>query len=149
MIWPMWRNGTLILVIGVGVIAILMIRGPFSGVRDVAHEFAQFHLRLTASSIYEYHARTGQWPRQIADLEKTSLPLKSPHWREMLDGGAIVVVWHKALKPNPPDNADEILAYYNKGLISEGGRSWVCWGDLRTEYVETEALHAYLAKLKR
>ncbi len=57
-------------------------------------------------------------------------------------------MWHNTLKPHPKGNADHILAYHNKGLISEQGRSWVCWGDLRTEYIKTEDLQAYLNKWK-
>jgi hypothetical protein len=81
---------------------------------------------------------------EIGDLARTSLPAVSPHWRTMLDDAVIVVVWHKTLKPNPRENTDHILAYYNKGLISEQGQSWVCWGDLRTEYIKTEELRDYL-----
>jgi hypothetical protein len=129
-------------------VALVVFLGPFSGVRDVAHEYAQLHLRLTASSIYEFHAATGKWPTQIDDLGKTSLPAKSPHWKTLLDDEVIVVVWHKTLKPDPKDNDGQILAYYNKGLISERGQSWVCWGDLRTEYIKTQDLRAYLNRLK-
>ena len=68
----------------------------------------------------------------------------SPHWKYELDNELIVMVCHKDLKPLPKDNAGEILAYYNKGTISEQGRSWVCWGDLRTEYIKTDDLRAYL-----
>ncbi len=133
---------------GAVAIALTAIHSPFSGVSEVAHESVRFHLNLTVSSIYEYHAKTGQWPTQIGDLALTSLPAASPYWRYLLDEELIVVVWHESLKPNPKDNADHILAYYNKGLISERGQSWVCWGDLRAEYVKTEDLRAYLNKLK-
>lgn len=136
-------------VAGAAVVALGMIRGPFAGVSDVAHESARLHLKLTGSSLYEYHAKTGQWPSRAGDLAMTSLPAVSPYWRSLLDDGVIVVVWHSNLKPDPRDNGDEILAYYNKGLISELGRSWVCWGDLRTEYIKTEDLRAYLNRLKR
>ena len=56
--------------------------------------------------------------------------------------------YHKTLKPDPKDNAGDILVYHNKGLISERGQSWVCRGDLRTEYIKTEDLRAYLNNLK-
>src|SRR5215469_643312 len=110
--------------VGAVAIALTGIHSPFSGVSEVAHESVRFHLNLTGSSIYEYHAKTGQWPTQIGDLALTSLPTVSPHWRYLLDEELMVVVWHKTLKPNPKDNADQILAYYNKGLISERGQSW-------------------------
>lgn len=136
-----------IMAIIVVAITLTVIHRPFSGVSEVAHESVRLHLNLTGSSIYEYHAKTGQWPTQIGDLALTS-PTVSPYWRYLIDEELIVVVWHKTLKPNPKDNADHILTYYNKGLISERGQSWVCWGDLRTEYVKTDDLRAYLNKLK-
>jgi hypothetical protein len=138
------------ILLGAGALAIVLgvIRSPFSSLSNVAHESARYHLKLTGSSIYEYHAQTGQWPTQNGDLSSTSLPTVSPHWRYLLDEGLIVIVWDQTLKADPEDNADRILAYYNKGLISEQGRSWVCWGDLRTEYIKTEDLKTYLSKQK-
>ncbi len=62
----------------------------------------------------------------------------------MLDGGVYVIVWHKSLQSNPNENARQILVYHNKGLIAEKGQSWVCWGDLRTEYIKTDDLRLYL-----
>lgn len=123
---------------------LIMIFSPFSGVRDVAHESTQFHLRLYGSSVYEYHAATGKWPTQIGDLAMTTLPAKSRYWKAMLDDEVDVMVWHKTLKPDPKDNAGQILAYHNKGLIATMGHTWVCWGDLRTEYIKTEDLQNYL-----
>jgi hypothetical protein len=66
----------------------------------------------------------------------------------MLEEGLDVIVWHQTLKHDPKNNAGYILAYLNKGLISELGRTWVCWGDLRTEYIKTDDLRAYLKNLK-
>jgi hypothetical protein len=128
----------------IAVAALGLFRDPVGGVSGVAHEAVRLHLRLTGSSVYEYHARFGRWPTRTDDLAKTSLPAVSPHWRYELDEGLIVVVWPTDWKPAPKDNADRVLAYYAKGLISERGRMWVCWGDLRIEYVETDALRAYL-----
>lgn len=129
-------------------VAVGMIHPPFGTITDVAHESAQLHLHLTASSLYEYRERTGKWPTKNADLALTSLPSVSPYWKTILDEGVIVIVWDKTWKAKPADNADRILAYYAKGQISERGQSWVCWGDLRTEYIKTEDLHAYLDKMK-
>ena len=56
----------------------------------------------------------------------------------------IVIPWHKNLKADPKDNAGLILAYHNKGLYARLGRVWVCWGDLRTEYIKIEDLKAKL-----
>ena len=138
----------LAVVTGAVAIALVVIRGPFSGGTDVAHEAVRLHLNFFGSSIYEYHATTGKWPTQIDDLEKTSLPVKSPYWRSWFDNDAMVIVWHKSLKPDPKDNARHIFAYHDKGLIAEGGHKWVCWGDLRTQYLKTEDLRAYLKNLK-
>jgi len=139
---------TLAVIAGVVAITLVVSRGPFTGGEDVAHEAVRLHLGLYGSSIYEYYANTGKWPSQIDDLEKTSLPVKSPYWRSWIVDDAMVIVWHKNLKPDPRDNARHILAYHDKGLIAEGGQKWVCWGDLRTEYIKTEELRAYLKNLK-
>lgn len=61
-----------------------------------------------------------------------------------LDSGTNVVGWHDDLKPNPADNANIILAYHNRGLLAWMGRQWVCWGDLRTEYVRSRDLRTKL-----
>jgi hypothetical protein len=144
----MWHKAIFVAVIGTVAIALVVMRGPFADVRDVAHEAVRLHLNLFGSSIYEYHATTGKWPTQIDDLAKTSLPVKSPYWWSWFDHDAMVIVWHKTLNPDPKANAGHILAYHNKGLIAERGQSWVCWGDLRTEYIKTEDLRAYLKNLK-
>src|SRR5262245_23933360 len=110
----------LIPVVGV----LLSILSPWSGVRDVEHEATRVRLELMVSSSYEFHGTNGQWPTQIGDLGRTSLPVKSPYWRPPLDDGVYVVVWHKTLKPDPKDNADQILVYHDKGLIAARGQQW-------------------------
>jgi hypothetical protein len=144
----MWRNWIMAVVAGAVVIALVVNRNQLSGGKDVADEAIRLHLRFFGSSIYEYRAATGKWPTQIDDLEKTSLPVTSPYWRSWFVNEAVVIVWHKNLKPDPKDNARHILAYHDKGLIAEGGQKWVCWGDLRTEYIKTEDLRDYLKNLK-
>ncbi len=144
----MWQKWILAVVAGAVAVALVVIRGPLSGGEDVAHQAVRLHLNFFGSSIYEYHATTGKWPTQIDDLEKTSLTIKSPYWRSWFDTDAAVIVWHKTLKPDPRENSRQILAYHDKGLIAAGGKKWVCWGDLRTEYIKTEDLQAYLKNLK-
>jgi hypothetical protein len=129
----MTRRWKTLAVAGVFLIALLWgLFGPGS-ISEVSHEATAYHLRLFGASIYEYHARTGRWPRRAEDLAETSLPRQSPYWKVMLDAGTDVVVWHDDLQPDPRDNARVILVYHNKGLIASMGRHWVCWGDLRTE----------------
>ena len=142
-------KGIIAVVAGTVAITFVAIRGPFSGGTDVAHEAVRLHLNFFGSSIYEYHATTGKWPSQIDDLEKTSLPVTSPYWRSWFVDDAMVIVWHKNLKPDPKDNARHILAYHDKGLIAEEDHKWVCWGGLRTEYIKTEDLQAYLKNLNK
>jgi hypothetical protein len=77
-------------------------------------------------------------------LASTSLPIVSPYWRTLIENGSVAVVWRSDLKPDPKDNASLILTYNNAGLFSKLGRVWVCWGDLRTEYVKQEELRARL-----
>jgi hypothetical protein len=143
----MGHRGVFLVVVAM-TIALALISRPIVGVEDIAHESARLHLGLYGSSIYNFHAATGKWPAQIGDLALTSLPAKSPYWKLMLDEEVDVIVWHKSLNPDPRANAKDILAYHNKGLISQRGQTWVCWGDLRTEYIKTEDLRAYLKNLK-
>jgi hypothetical protein len=144
----MWHKWIFAVVAAIAAVALIFLREQFSGVPDVAHEAVRLHLNFTGSSIYEYHATTGKWPTQIDDLEKTPLPARSPYWRSWFVNDAMVIVWHKSLKPDPKDNAAHILVYHSKGLIAERGQSWVCWGDLRTEYIKTKDLRTYLNNLK-
>jgi hypothetical protein len=141
--------------IGLGVAAVLLVLtlrfvamftgvGVGGGIEDVAHESIRREIALLGSSIYEYHARTGHWPSRPEELAETSLALQSPHWKMLVDIGTNVVVWHEDLKPNPADNANVILAYHNRGLLAHTGRQWVCWGDLRTEYIPTRELRERL-----
>jgi hypothetical protein len=111
---------------------------------DVAHQAIRIWLGLFGSSIYEYHSKTGTWPTVAADLAETTVGRQLRGWDQMISDGAIVVVYHKNLKPDPKDNAGLILAYHNKGLYARLGRVWVCWGDLRTEYLTVEGLRAHL-----
>ena len=66
------------------------------------------------------------------------------YWKEDLETGRMVVIWREDLKPDPKENAGLVLLYYNKGLFSLLGRNWVCWGDLRTEYIKSSELRAKL-----
>jgi hypothetical protein len=144
--WYIRRPGffaiAVIVVIAVGVY-------NYVGIVDMSDLSIQIWLRLYASSIYEYHTKTGRWPTRTEDLAETSLPQQTPHWREVLDIEADVIVWPKDLNPDPKDNAGVILVYQNKGLYAELGHNWVCWGDLRTEYITTEELHAHLQAGKK
>jgi hypothetical protein len=142
----MWRKRLLLTVAGAFVVTLVAAFGRFGGTQDVAHESTRLHLRLFGASIYEYHALTGKWPTLNGDLAMTSLPAKSRYWWKILDDKVDVIVWHQDLKPDPKDNAGHILAYHNKGLIAALGQSWVCWGDLRTEYIRTEDLRDNLQK---
>ena len=100
---------------------------------SISHTAIQDWLKWICASMYEYHSKTGRWPAGIDDLAETTLPARFPLWRETAKN--IVFLWPKDLQADPKENAGVILAYYNAGLISEMGRVWVCWGDLRTEYI--------------
>ena len=136
--------------VGGGISVLLLVTfAHFYSLSDISHQAIRLHLRLIGSSIYEYHSRTGQWPSRVEDLAETSLPRQSPYWKVMIDSGTNVVVWQDDLKPDPKDNADLILAYHNRGLLAWLGRHWVCWGDLRTEYITTQQLRAKLHKIEK
>jgi hypothetical protein len=139
------KKSRIVAAIGLGVAALLVgIALDYFNRDSVAHQSIQLHLRLTGEAIYEYHSRTGRWPARIDDLAETSLPLKSPYWRQLVEQGTIAVVWRSDLKPDPKDNAHLVLAYHNQGLFARLGRVWVCWGDLRTEYVKAGELRSQL-----
>jgi hypothetical protein len=40
------------------------------------------------------------------------------------------------------------MTYNRTGLFPKLGRVWVCWGDLRTEYIKEEELQAKLVTPK-
>ena len=135
---------SVIFVAGAAVLAAGMAVVNYFSLNDLSHTTIQLFLRQYGSSIYEYRATTGEWPTCIDDLGRTSLPKQMRDWKVLLQDEVIVIVWWKDLQPDPPDNAQRILAYHNKGLYARLGRVWVCWGDLRTEYVPLEVLRAHL-----
>ena len=113
-------------------------------IRETADYSIQLHLKFIGSSIYQYHSLTGHWPHRVEELAITSLPLQSPYWKVMIDAGTNVVVWRDDLNPDPLQNAHFVLAFHNKGLLAWMGRRWVCWGDLRTEYIPNRKLREAL-----
>ena len=114
-------------------------------ISDVASQAVQLHMRFIGESMYEFHRRTGRWPKGADDLAQTSFPLKTRYWRSDVEGPAFVVLWPRdRMKPDPKDNAQIVLVYHNRGTLAEFGRKWVCWGDLRTEYVKTADLEKRL-----
>ena len=46
------------------------------------------------------------------------------------------------LNPEPKGNGGALLAYWKGGLFNRFGRVWACWGDLRTERIKSDELHA-------
>jgi hypothetical protein len=104
----------------------------------------QVQLKLFGTAMYEYHFQTGRWPTKVDDLTQTSLPAQSRVWRQTAN--TIVFLWPQDLKPDPKDNANVLLAYWNGGLFNEFGRVWVCWGDLRAERIKESELNARTVK---
>jgi type II secretory pathway pseudopilin PulG len=144
----MWRVNKATIGVGAVLVAVMIVYS-FYHIKDMSDQSTQNYLRLYASSIYEYHALTGKWPSKIDDLARTSLALQYPHWwKAQLDTEADVIVWPKDMKPDPKDNGRILLAYHNKGLDAEMGRMWVCWGDLRTEWITPEDLRHHLQNRK-
>lgn len=114
---------------------------------SVSHEAVRYWLKAYGESFYEFHAKTRRWPASVVDLGETSLPMRFPLWRST--AGLVVFLWPKDLKDDPQQNASTVLLYYNKGLISELGKKWVCFGDLRLEYVKDKELEALLRASRR
>ena len=115
---------------------------------DISHQAVSDRLKFLCEGIYQYRTATGSWPARVADLAGTPMALTMRYWDDDIYSGRVVVLWPQDWPPNPKDNADKILAYYTAGLISEFGRQWVCWGDLRTEYLSTMKLQASLKKAR-
>jgi hypothetical protein len=114
------------------------------GVTQTASEAVQYQLKVIGASIYESHGLTGRWPSRTDDLAITSITARLRYWKPLIDGGNMVVVWHKKLDADPKNNASVVLVYHNQGLLATMGRQWVCWGDLRTEYMTTKRLREKL-----
>ena len=127
-----------------GIVVLLGIWWNYFSRHSIPHETIHLHLKLTASSIYEFHSATGRWPTGADDLARTTLPQHSPYWRTLLENDTVAVVWRSDLKPDPKDNASVVMTYNKAGLFPKLGRVWVCWGDLRTDYVREEELRAKL-----
>ena len=140
-----WANKA---TIGVGALLVVgVLVYNYYDVKEMSDLGQEIDMRMLGECTYEYHALTGKWPSQLADLAITSHPLKYPDWWAgtlVFDANAIVCP--KDLKPNPKENGHVILCYHNKGLDAERGRMWVCWGDLRTECITPEALQKHLNK---
>ncbi len=111
---------------------------------DISHQALSYRLKFLCEGIYQFRAATGHWPIKTADLAGTPMALTMRYWDDDINSGRVVVVWPQDWPPNPRDNAGKILAYYTAGLISDFGKQWVCWGDLRTEYLPTERLQTLL-----
>jgi hypothetical protein len=140
----MTKRRTVILVT-LGIVALLSgIYWYYFSYDSIPHQTIRLHLRLTASSIYDFHNRTGRWPTVADELATTSLPHISPYWKTLIEDGTVAIVWRTDLKPDPKDNAALVMTYNSNGLFPKLGRLWICWGDLRTEYVKEEELRAKL-----
>jgi hypothetical protein len=109
-----------------------------------ANAAMQVQLKLFGRAIYEYHSQSGRWPTSLDDLARTSLPQSSYVWRQT--ARTIVFLWPQDLKDDPQNNGKVLLAYWRGGLFNEFGRVWVCWGDLRTEHLKQNILHARLRR---
>ena len=103
----------------------------------------QVQLKMFGSATYEYHSKTGHWPTKLDDFAQTSLPAQSPPWRQTAN--TIVFLWPEDLKPEPGGNGRVLLAYWKGGLFNRFGRVWACWGDLRTERIKSDEVHAIRA----
>jgi hypothetical protein len=140
-----WANIATILVAAVLVVGIVAYN--YNDVMWMSDVGSHSDMRLIGEGIYEYHAKTGNWPSKLDDLSITSLVLKYPDWwAGTLALDANIIVCPKSLTPNPKDNEYAILCYHNKGAEAERGRMWVCWGDLRTGPITLEELKKHLDK---
>lgn len=131
------------IIVGAGVLLVALVAFAYNSI-DIASQTIRFRLEALGASIYEYRGLTGRWPARADDLSGTSMALRLRYWQEDIQTGRVVVVWPRDWKTHPPDNRDRILAYHTSGLLANFGWQWVCWGDLRTEYLLTKKLQAAL-----
>src|SRR5258708_7206977 len=112
----------------------------------VVNDADKYEVKTVAASIYEFRDVTGSWPPSIEDLrDHTSLRMRhlpKQSWEQLL--GDVVIVWPNHMSRTPAQNKNVVLAYQQTGkrlwpLL------WVCWGDLRTEYVSKSRLATALA----
>jgi hypothetical protein len=108
---------------------------------EVATQSIQFDLRSIGKSIYEARARSGRWPTKVSDLEGTEY-LQMPRRKTVLDERVYVIVWREDLDSRPEANADRILAYDNRSLLTRFGVVWACRGDLRIERLRPDEIAA-------
>jgi hypothetical protein len=106
----------------------------FVSLASIGLRSIELHMQAIVSSIYEFHEQHGRWPQSTQDLAGTSLTKDFPHALEIIENGAVAVNWPKDLQPRKGANADKILVYHNAGVLTWFG-SYVCKGDLSTEYV--------------
>jgi hypothetical protein len=126
----------------VAVTVLIGIAAAFAfGQIEVATQSIQFDLRSIGKSIYEARARNGRWPTQVADLEGTEY-LQMPRRKTVLDERVYVIVWQEDLDSRPEANADRILAYDNRSLLTRLGVVWACRGDLRIERLRPDEIAA-------
>lgn len=124
---------------------LIIIAAAFAyGQIEVATSSIQFDLRSIGNSIYEARARSGKWPMQTADLEDTEY-LRMPYRKTVLAERVYVIVWQDDLDPRPEANADRILAYDNRSLLTRFGIVWACRGDLRIERLSSHDIAALKA----
>ena len=55
----------------------------------------QVQLKMFGTAMYEYHSHTGLWPTKIDNLAQTSLPARSPVWRQT--ASTIMFLWPQNL----------------------------------------------------
>lgn len=130
-----WRKRLFWFGVGLLIAIVLTIYSVFNTTsRAIEHQTASI-----GESIYEYHRKTGQWPKEVDDLAKTSL---APHYIEAIKRQYSTVVWHQDLKPDPKDNAERILVYHNGGWLPQLWGVCTCWGDLRIDYESRSEVEA-------
>jgi hypothetical protein len=77
---------------------------------------------------------------------RTGRPVVNP-FAALTGEGYVIASWYWLVKESqswPACHREPAIRIW----AAEGGQKWVCWGDLRTEYLKTEDLRAYLKNLK-
>jgi len=95
-------------------------------------------LTSVARFAYEFRNSTGNWPSDISQLGLDRRLSSRFSYR------GVVLAHPRYLSRSPSANREKIIAYQYTGKRLWPYR-WVCWGDLRTEYISNRRFERTMA----
>ena len=95
-------------------------------------------LTSVAQFAYEFWGSNGHWPNNISELDLARWQSRTVSYRD------VVLAHPRHLSRNPAANREIIVVYQYTGKRLWPYR-WVCWGDLRTEYISNTRFERTMA----